>query len=193
MKQRTARSFSLRGILWLAGMLAIATGTGRPAQAGAIRYNIFSNGGMVAPFGNTPVSIAGHFNYDPATNGIDHFDVTFTTTLGFGGTSTDGSSPVLLFSLGQPRITFEGPNGYAIDLFLNDFGGLNTYDIRFIDARDTPDTGYTLLPADAQNRPIVTILTGSEAPVPEPATFGLASAFFLLLVCSRRILSEISY
>ena len=170
MKQQTARSISIRSIFWLAGVLAVAAGAGKPVEASTIHYTINNNAGMIAPFPNELVSIAGQFNYDTATKGIDNFDVTFTTTLGFSGTSTDDSTPVLLPSLGQPRIIFEGPNGYAIDLFLNDFGGDGAYDVRFIDARDTPNTGYTLLPVDAQHRPTVTALAGSETPVPEPPT-----------------------
>jgi hypothetical protein len=176
METQTIRSLSRRCILSIAGMVGMAIGTEEAVEASTIDYAINNNAGMIAPFENEPVSIAGHFNYDTATKSIENFNVTFTTTLEFRGTYTDDDSPLLIPGLGQIKIIFDGNSdsgvSYAIDVFLNDFGGEGAYDIRFIDAHGSPN--FTLLPVDAQHRPTITALVAAEAPVPEPSTCAFA-------------------
>jgi hypothetical protein len=148
---------------------------------------------MIAPFQNELVSITGQFNYDTATGGVGNFGVILTTQLEFSGTYTEAGFVAIVPGLGQPKMVFggTGDNGifYAIDLFLNGPDprklGDEVYDISFVDAGGSAAGGpnYTLLPADAMHRPTITALVGSEAPVPEPATwmFALTGGALVLL------------
>ena len=85
MKQKLACSLSLRVVFWTTGILALATGAGRPAQASPIDFQVNNNAGLTEPFSRDPVSVTGQFSYDPATQDFSNFQVTLTTTLEFSG------------------------------------------------------------------------------------------------------------
>jgi hypothetical protein len=83
MKQQTARSISIGGMLWIAGALAMALGSVTHAQASPLHYVIDNNGGLINPFQEQQVAVSGNFDYDPATRSFTNFDVTFSTALAF--------------------------------------------------------------------------------------------------------------
>ena len=86
MIQKLACSRSLGVVFWTTGILALAIGAGRPAQASPINYQVNNNAGLTEPFSGDPVSITGHFSYDPVTRGFSNYQVILTTTLAFSGT-----------------------------------------------------------------------------------------------------------
>ncbi len=184
MKQKLACSRSLRVVFWTAGILALATGAGRPAQASPIDYQVNNNAGLTEPFSGDPVSITGQFTYDPVTGGFSNYQVILTTALAFSGTYNYIGSLALESTLGQPTIIFGGPGdqvpSFLINLYLNDFGAGPAYDIRFI-AVFSAD--YTLLPLDAEHRPTITTGLGAGSPVPEPSTrvFALTGVALVLI------------
>jgi hypothetical protein len=194
MKQQTARSISLGGMLCIASAFAMALGSVTHAQASPIPYVIDNNGGLIEPFQLQQVAVSGNFDYDPATKSFTNFDVTFTTALAFGGKYTEESEPSLLLKFGTWDINFFGTSAsgdfYAIALFLSDqLGEAASYKIPYVSTFGSPD--YTLLPANGMNPPAITRLTVGEtetAAVPEPSTwvFVLTGVALLLLSLLRR-------
>jgi hypothetical protein len=190
MKQQTARSISIGGMLWIAGALAMALGSVTHAQASPIHYVIDNNGGLINPFQQQQVAVSGNFDYDPAAGSFTNFDVTFSTVLEFGGKYTEEGEPTLLLKDGTWDINFFGTNAsgdfYAIALFVSDqLGDAASYKIPYVSAFGSPD--YTLLPANGMNPPAITRLTVGEtetaAAVPEPSTwvFALTSGSLMIL------------
>ncbi len=177
-------SRSLGVVFWTTAILALTIGTGRPAQASPIRYQVNNNAGLTEPFSGDPVAITGQFSYDPATRGFSNYQVILTTPLAFSGTYNYIGTIGLESTLGQPTLIFGGPGeqpSFVINLYLNDFGAGPAYDIRFATVHG--DAQYTLLPLDANHRPTLTTGVGAGSPVPEPSTrvFALTGLALVLI------------
>ena len=180
MKQQTARPISLGGILWLVGMLAIATGTGKVAHAATINYIIENHGGLYDFGAPGPLSVTGKFSFDTATTALSTFQLTFKADFNgysaLAGTYTNTSNPYVNYAGGQPQIIFQGPDfgGRLVGIVLNlsDFGDFGPYEILGGSRYVSGDT-FALLPQDGQNPPtIVETVTGPT--VREPSSWAMS-------------------
>jgi len=180
MKGQTARSISFGRILWLVGMLAIATDAGKLAHAATTNYIIENNGGLYDFGAPGPLSVTGKFTFDTATTALPTVQLTFTADFkgysALAGTYTNTSNPYVNYAGGQPQIIFQGPDSggrlVGIVLNLSGFGGFGPYEIlgglRYVSG----DT-FPLAPQDGQNPPTIVETVRGPA-VPEPSSWAIS-------------------